>query len=292
MAYGMPYKGSKSRIAERLLSVLPSGRRFVDLFGGGGAMSHAAALSGKYEAVLYNEILPHIAALFERAINGGFRDFIPRWISREEFHEQKDKDGYVAACWSFANNLRDYMYSAELEPIKKRLFEYIVGGELSPELFGTFPEAALRAVTGGTVRTRYLSLKKQLREHGRRADLEPLESLGRLQSLERLGRLQSLESLGADIAVTSGSYEDYIYQPGDVVYCDIPYQGARKYISAFDWSAFYAWALSRHYPVYISSYTTPFVCIYECTVRTIINNYQTGQVPTVERLFINKEAAA
>lgn len=292
MPYGMPYKGSKSRIAERLLSVLPAGRRFVDLFGGGGAMAHAAALSGKYEAVLYNEILPHIAALFERAINGGFRDFIPRWISRGEFHAKKETDGYVATCWSFANNLRDYMFSAELEPIKKRLFEYIVGGELSPELFGTFPEAALRAVTGDTVHTRYLSLKKQLREYGRRADIEPLERLGRLQRLERLDKLQALApALRCDIAITSGSYEDYIYQPHDVVYCDIPYEETNKYITPFDWRAFYAWALSRPYPVYISSYDAPLACVYERPTKSLMS-YQKRHTAAVERLYINKEAAA
>lgn len=292
MPYGMPDKGSKSRIAERLLSVLPAGRRFVDLFGGGGAMAHAAALSGKYEAVLYNEILPHIAALFERAINGGFRDFIPRWISRGEFHAKKETDGYVATCWSFANNLRDYMYSAELEPIKKRLFEYIVGGELSSELFGTFPEAALRAVTGDTVHTRYLSLKKQLREYGRRADLEPCERLARLQMLERLNKLQALApALRCDIAVTSGSYEQYIYQPGDVVYCDIPYADTDKYTTPFDWSAFYAWALSRTYPVYVSSYAAPLACVYELATKSLMS-WQKRHTAAVERLYINKEAAA
>lgn len=33
--YGIPYQGNKSRIADRIISVLPSGKRLVDLFGGG-----------------------------------------------------------------------------------------------------------------------------------------------------------------------------------------------------------------------------------------------------------------
>ena len=33
--YGVPYQGNKSRIADRIISVLPSGKRLVDLFGGG-----------------------------------------------------------------------------------------------------------------------------------------------------------------------------------------------------------------------------------------------------------------
>jgi ParB-like chromosome segregation protein Spo0J len=33
--YGIPYQGNKSRIADRIISVLPEGKRLVDLFGGG-----------------------------------------------------------------------------------------------------------------------------------------------------------------------------------------------------------------------------------------------------------------
>ena len=44
MRYGIGYKGSKSRIAKEIIEILPSGDRFIDLFGGGGAMSHCAAL--------------------------------------------------------------------------------------------------------------------------------------------------------------------------------------------------------------------------------------------------------
>lgn len=54
--YGFPYKGSKSKIADELIAVMPSGNRFIDLFGGGGAVSHCACLSGKYNSVLYREI--------------------------------------------------------------------------------------------------------------------------------------------------------------------------------------------------------------------------------------------
>lgn len=55
MNYGVPYKGSKNKIAKKLIDVLPSAEYFVDLFGGGGAMTHCAALSGKYKKIIYNE---------------------------------------------------------------------------------------------------------------------------------------------------------------------------------------------------------------------------------------------
>jgi len=34
--YGVPYQGNKSRIADIIINILPSGERLVDLFGGGG----------------------------------------------------------------------------------------------------------------------------------------------------------------------------------------------------------------------------------------------------------------
>lgn len=33
--YGLPYMGSKDKIADEFLEQLPAGKRFVDLFGGG-----------------------------------------------------------------------------------------------------------------------------------------------------------------------------------------------------------------------------------------------------------------
>lgn len=49
MRYGIGYQGSKNGIAEQIIAHLPAGRRLVDLFGGGFAISHCALLSGKWE---------------------------------------------------------------------------------------------------------------------------------------------------------------------------------------------------------------------------------------------------
>ena len=45
--YGVPYQGNKSRIADIIINILPKGKRLVDLFGGGGAITHCALLSNK-----------------------------------------------------------------------------------------------------------------------------------------------------------------------------------------------------------------------------------------------------
>lgn len=45
MRYGVPYQGSKNKIAELVVEHLPSGHTLVDLFAGGCAVTHAALLS-------------------------------------------------------------------------------------------------------------------------------------------------------------------------------------------------------------------------------------------------------
>ena len=44
MSYGLPYQGSKSRIADWVVGNLPSAPVLVDIMCGGGAVSHAALL--------------------------------------------------------------------------------------------------------------------------------------------------------------------------------------------------------------------------------------------------------
>lgn len=38
--FGIPYMGSKSKLALDLIGAMPTGRRFVDLFGGGMSISY------------------------------------------------------------------------------------------------------------------------------------------------------------------------------------------------------------------------------------------------------------
>ena len=120
MNYGMPYKGSKSKIAEKIMAVLPDAEYFVDLFSGGGAMTDCAMQSGKYQKGIYNELEPLIYKAFDMAIHGKFKGE-KRWISREDFFKLKDSDPYVAICWSFGNDLKTYLYSPEIERFKKHL---------------------------------------------------------------------------------------------------------------------------------------------------------------------------
>lgn len=238
MRYGINYKGSKNKIAEDIVRVLPTGKRLVDLFGGGAAITHCASVWGKYEEILYNEKNPIICDVVKDAIRGKYRDCKPEWISREEFNRLKDKDGYVAACWSFGGNLRDYFCSHEKEPIEKALHNYVVFGDRS----SLVPDEI--ELHSEDWHTRRLELLKYGRE------------LERLQALERLERLQALEGLER-LQFTNNDYSQYEHREGDVVYCDIPYEckyQSRVNYGGFDFERFYKWVLSRDYDVYFSSY--------------------------------------
>lgn len=257
MRYGMPYKGSKNSIAREILSFLPSGKRLVDLFGGGGAISHCAMLSDKWDSVLYNEINPVVADTFRKATSGYYRNFKPEWISREEFNDRKSSDGYIRLCWSFGNNGCDYLYGSAIADVKHSLFEYVVNG---------IKDESIKSLLGDwdTDKTdwhqRYDDVRNYLRSLKKRFDLQSLQSLQSLESLERLERLESLERLQSlerleRLQITTLDYREYEYQDGDVVYCDPPYEGTNcGSYGSFDSKAFYDWVASRPYQVFFSSY--------------------------------------
>ena len=333
MKYGIIYQGSKNAIAEKIIEILPSGRRFVDLFGGGAAISHCAVLSGKWQKVIYNEYNPLLVDLIKRAINGDFKNE-KRWISREDFFRLKEKEGYIKYCWSFSCAGNNYLYSTEVESWKRALHYARVLGDTS--LFAEFgiktdgswndikknKEEYKRKYIGWYLKNVLNSqadfeklrdnlqgkIKKQKEElrlylcdaleksglkqsdidrrlntqmsrhwfcrsqwqfptreyynkmrdflplddydevYGYVKLLESLESLEILQSLERLQSLQRLDT-------KQGSYLDYVYEDGDIVYCDPPYEGTGNYDKKdFNHAEFYDWVASRPYKVYFSSY--------------------------------------
>lgn len=123
--YGVPLQGSKSKIAERIIDLLPSATHFVDLFGGGCSLSHAALLSGKYEHVHANDITDSVV-LFKDAIEGKLDKYEPeRFRTREDFFAEKDSNPFTRIVYSFGNDQKSYLYSREIEPYKKAVHEMI-----------------------------------------------------------------------------------------------------------------------------------------------------------------------
>lgn len=158
MRYGVPYRGSKNKIADWVVDHLPDGKTLVDLFAGGCAVTHAAILADKWENFIIND-LGDAPEVFENAINGKYENE-KRWISREDFYKLKDSDPYVSIVWSFGNNRRDYLYGKDIEPIKKAIHYACVFNDES--------------------------LINQLKEADKNERLLSQERTERLQSLQRL----------------------------------------------------------------------------------------------------------
>lgn len=192
MKYGLPYKGSKNKLAERIVRLLPKRTHLVDLFCGGCAVSHAALLMGKYEHIHINDINWMCPTLFIDALNGKYNDE-NRWISREDFFRLKDTDPYVAVVWSFGNNLRDYLYSKEIEPLKKAIHyamffsDYSLGKELGHDLSFIDPIQDLQK--------RYLAVKHYFNRLGHFQQQSFEGQNQRMQSAEANERLNTFRNI-------------------------------------------------------------------------------------------------
>lgn len=96
-------QGSKSRIADKIIDLLPSATHFYDLFGGGCALSHA------------NDITDSVV-LFKDAIEGNLAKYeLERFRTREDFEAEKDTNPFVRIVYSFGNGQKSHLYSRQIE---------------------------------------------------------------------------------------------------------------------------------------------------------------------------------
>jgi site-specific DNA-adenine methylase len=292
MNFGIPYMGSKSKIAAKIITLLPKAERFIDLFGGGFSISHAAILSKKYSQIYFNEIDSRIVDLIKKGINGDFNynKFKPEFISRERFSKEKDKDAYISLIWSFGNNREDYLFSKEIENDKKSLHDAIIFDEFNDFAqkicgFNKWP------IGFSDLTKRRLWIKSQVqKKFSSRFELQQLEQLQRLERLEQLQQLQQLQQL-EQLQFFSYDYKDFPIIEGDVIYyCDPPYKGTAKYILAIDHNHFFNWADSLPYPCYISEYEIKdkrFHEVINLNKRQTLNGKGSG-IKKVERIYVNK----
>lgn len=283
--YGIPYMGSKTKIAETILSKLPNGRRFVDLFGGGFAMTHRAMLSGKYRKFLYNDFDSRIVQLVQDAYHGkyNYKVFKPEFITREMFETRKDSDPYVLYIWSFGNSpTNGYLFGKDIEPLKHAAHDFVVFGKPS-NLLSTNHMKAVKSNDIHERRMEFCGYRRKINKRLGLQRLERLERLERLQQLERLQRLQRLE-------FSNMSYANYEHQEGDIVYCDPPYERTSGYSDGgFDSNAFYDWVETRPYQVWFSSYkiSRDFPMVYAKSIRSVVGGANNAK-KVFECLYTNR----
>lgn len=272
-SWGMPWMGSKSDIAWQVVNAIPKGETFVDLFFGGGAITHAAMVSKRWDNFIANDILG-TPDIFLKEVRGELKGY-DRFVSRSEF--KASDDIVVKMLWSFGNDLKGYLWSPENERLKG---------------------IATQMLTAKTLESRRMYFKNFIgelkNENVQNIDrlqwLERLESLQSLQGLERLERLQSLERLQMLERFTplNGDYRDVEIPRCGVVYCDIPYKGTSGYIGGFDHEAFYEWFSSLKVPAFCSEYDAPFTMVAEWDKLKKKGDRRTMKVEKIkERLYFN-----
>ena len=317
MSLGIPYMGSKRKIAKPLIDYMlnsnPNAKYFYDLFGGGGAMSFEALQRKRFKKVFYNEFNEAIVNLLIKIKTDGVTSEFYEWIDRETFNKYKDgncwKSGLVKTCWSFGNNQNGYLFGANIEKYKRLLHEIIVNKSNSSRL-------EFEKLTGLFVDDYYLS-KDDVQD--RRIDIQRLftaqnnsfkEKISdytntrggnvrsisqQLQQLEQLARLQQLLNIQSlkniqSLEITNLSYEQVkIETPINetIIYCDPPYKGTRKYQKDIDHYKFLEWVKNSPYKIYVSSYEFDLPCVFELSHRSSLSATNNSK-KVVEKLFCNK----
>lgn len=272
---GLPYQGSKRRIATRVVDLFPAAPVLVDVFAGGCAVTHAALLSKKFDKIIAND-LSDAPSLFYYCAKYGLPEK-PRWVSRSEFFALKDQDPLIRYCYSFGSTGKSYVYGRDIEPLKRAIHRAVVNGDLSelPDSLRDVAKFSLDGVVGVVQRYRAYS-------HASCVHLEHVDSFMRIAKIYG----DSLNSTA--LLVYSKDYRDLYIPDGAVVYCDPPYASTSGYGTDFDHKAFYAWcrAVGKNHPIFVSEYWMPsgFRCVAEFTVQALAGAKSNAQT-RVEKIF-------
>lgn len=259
--YGLPYKGSKNTIAERIVECLPSGGRFLDACCGGGAISHAAYLSGRYASVTGYDINRSIITLLDAVmVKGGQIDYegFPL-VTMEEFYEAKDRwddgnlhDAVIRYVASFGFNGQDYLWG------KDRLqYKYIMHNVVNAKSKFERREALRDLINVLAVaKIPYDSVDFKNLAH-----IEQIQNLYRIKCVED-EMMRAKDAIACDISFSVSSMFDICYEKYDVCYFDPPYKSAQRRYNHKDFSQIVFKALlgalkSEGKTVFVSEYENP-----------------------------------
>lgn len=233
------------------MDILPSGKRLVDVFGGGGSISLHAIDSGKWEQVIYNDrntsIVNLLKALLTNKNNIDLRRFtVP---DRETFFSMRDSKKIslereiILTCWSFSNNRQDYLFG------KKTAYKEIVSRALFYGDTGTKWDFLYKNCKSDSIAETYAKYHKEIKL------INNNELSGRLQQLEQLQRLQQLERLER-LHILNHDYRNLNITKNDIVYLDPPYIDTGMQYGGFDHAQFHEWYSNLdNKDIYISEYT-------------------------------------
>lgn len=288
----IPYMGSKRAIAVDLITTIrakcPNAKYFYDVFGGGGAMSVAALMSGQFKKVYYNEINERVRNLmfFLKDLKGsGLPKEWYEWVSREKFKDIINSDrtdayaGMIECCWSFGNSGKTYIFGKQIEKQKELLHNIIVFGDLksSDELLCDFGiDIKPNPNSNFDYQRDYIGFyKPQIRNL--------IRKYHQLQQLERLEQLEQLDAGDYRLVKITTPPEE------TVIYCDPPYRGTASYVSGdFDFEEFDNWFINLPCVGFLSEYNSPHYLIGSIKKMSLLNNSKEKKTIKSENLYCNK----
>lgn len=263
MSLGIPYMGSKRKLAKKIVDFIlknnPNTKYFYDLFGGGGAISFEAATRGIN--VIYNEFNQSIYNFIKYLLQDTNKEWMYAWVSREDlFYNLTRTDyysGFLKTCWSFGNNQKNYLYGLDIEDYIRSIHNYIVYNIDDNYWYSFLRDKGYDigvkiTFEGQIIKERIALFKKWLKSKGVNN-----ERLYRLIHLERVFNVEEIMDFPYkhNISISNLSYEQVSLANGGIVYCDIPYIGSQGYSnSLFNGDDFYKWYKCNSHKVYVSSY--------------------------------------
>lgn len=259
--FGLPYQGSKGRFADEIVALFPKAENFVDLFFGGGAVTHAAMLSGKFKNFIANDLRKTPQA-WNRCAEGDIGDLF-RFVDREEFKETEDM--LVKMVWSFGASCNTYLSD---DPARLTIAKAIMCSD---------PIERKGAI---------LELLRLLDKDPSNIYARKHTSASHFNMLKRLVAIKGLPK----VTCYNMDYREVAIPENSVVYCDPPYEGCFGYGRTFDHDAFWEWVRTVKVPVFVSSYTAPedFMSVH---CRKIAGRFNGFSGTREEGLFVHRRFA-
>ena len=262
---GLPYRGSKSRIAQWVIGHLPSAPMLVDVFAGGCAVSQAALLTGRWETVWANDILD--GPDFFRAVALGDDDGI-RVASRDEF---KQGDLLTRLIYSFNYNMKDYIFNQKNEERALAETRKIVA---QPDIVAAY-------------RRRQEEWKREFLATNETADRS--RYLCNVESMMRIQKLRTMKPYMPRFIPSALDYRTLDIPEDAIAYADPPYWGTVQYGFKFESDLFWNWAREQKALTVVSEYAAPddFVEVASIPMKSMAGKGGDTR-DAVEKLFVHE----
>lgn len=134
--YGFSYLGSKNYICDALTKLFPPAKNFYDLFGGGGAVSHAVIKSApkKFGRIIYND--KGYVARAMAMTSADYNDLLHNFVTPEEYKEimsrpDKSPRDAAALCAYAYKGTEHYVYNSVSSELYKGYFDLCQNGDSS-----------------------------------------------------------------------------------------------------------------------------------------------------------------